>query len=65
MQNGFNAINTFAIVPHDQFKQSMSAIMDKSSGMNLIYLMDQADFDSFGNNTNSILVPLFKLQFQI
>ncbi|MDF0681953.1 MAG: hypothetical protein P0116_13425, partial [Candidatus Nitrosocosmicus sp.] len=57
--NGFNAINTFAIVPHDQFKQSMSAIMDKSSGMNLIYLMDQADFDSFGNNTNSILVPLF------
>ncbi|HVP82031.1 MAG TPA: hypothetical protein VMS35_03225, partial [Nitrososphaeraceae archaeon] len=57
--NGFNAINTFAIVPPDQFKQSMSAIMDKSSGMNLIYLMDQADFDSFGNNTNSILVPLF------
>ena len=53
--NGFNAINTFAVVPNSQFKQVMSAIADKTSGMNLIYLMDQADFDNFSNNNILLL----------
>ena len=57
--NGFNAINTFTVIPDSQFKTVLDAIADKTSKMNLIYLMDQADFNHDNNDNTSSTIPLF------